>query len=166
MAHNYFTGTLPSRAGSTEILSRLMLQRNQLHGPLANLFRSYDVLVSLSTRLFSHVSAHHHHQGKCWQDEGELQTSRVPPEAVHQPGHAQFCRLQPWGAGHQPGEQSVDWDNPGCMESVISIEILTAGIQQSQVLRLYGHCLPAMSAALCAFNPQLVRVCCLQLLHL
>ena len=70
MAGNYFTGTLPSHAGSTEILSRLMLQSNQLQGSLAALLGSYDVLVSLSMRPSSHLSAHHHHQAQCWRNEG------------------------------------------------------------------------------------------------
>ena len=167
MAQNYFTGTLPSRAGSTEILSRLMLQSNQLHGPLATLFRSFDVMVSLPLCPPSHLSTQHRHQAQCWRDEGGFWTFRVPPQAVPQARHAQFCRLQPWGAGHQSGEQSVDWDNPGCMESLISFEIPTAGIQQSQVLRLHEHCLPVMYAALCAFQPHiLLHVCYLQLLHL
>ena len=71
-----------------------------------------------------------------------------------QPRHAQVCILQPWGAGHQLGEQSVHWDNPGCMESLSSIEILTAGIQQLQVLCLHDHCLSVKVVALCAFKPQ------------
>ena len=86
MAQNYFTGTLPSRAGSTEILSRLMLQSNQLHGPLTNLFRSYDVMVSLPMR--PPLSTHHHHQVQCWRDVGGFWTYRVAPQAVPQPRHA------------------------------------------------------------------------------
>ena len=40
------------------------------------------------------------------------------------------------------------------MESLSSIENLTAGIQQSQVLCMHDHCLPVTFAALPAFKPQ------------
>ena len=79
MAENYFTGTLPSHAGSTEILSRIMLQSNQLQGSVAASSRSYDILVSLFMCPSTYLSVHHHHQAQCWRDEGRLQTFRVTP---------------------------------------------------------------------------------------
>ena len=78
MAENYLTGTLPSHTGSTEILSRILLQNNQLQGSLAASSRSYDILVSLFMRPSTHLFVHHHHQAQCWRD-GKITSTQGAP---------------------------------------------------------------------------------------